>query len=135
MGIQLSQEKGRKYYLIQDYEIFPCLPVDRVKATYNLPLHKIVVSNWLGDVLREQFGSQGTSVVQNAVDGNQFNALPRNKRPEPTVGFLYSPSPRKNSNAAIESLAEAKRLIPNLRAISFGAASPVAKLPEWILFH
>ena len=40
----LSANKGAKVYFIQGHEIFPHLPVDRSRATYRLPLHKIVIA-------------------------------------------------------------------------------------------
>ena len=69
---QLSAAKGKRFYLIQDHEVFPYLPVDRVNATYKLPLHKIVVSRWLGDIMRDEYDCQGTSIVPNAVDGKSL---------------------------------------------------------------
>ena len=47
----LSQNKGAKVYFIQHHEIFPYLPVERCKATYRLPLHKVVVAQWLQQVM------------------------------------------------------------------------------------
>ena len=50
---QLSAEKGAKVYLLQQYEANFDAPVDRVDATWQLPLHKIVVAQWLADLARE----------------------------------------------------------------------------------
>src|SRR5262245_53564376 len=38
----LSSRKGAKVYFIQGHEVFPYLPVERSRATYQLPLHKVV---------------------------------------------------------------------------------------------
>ena len=39
----LSPAKGTKVYFIQGYELFAGMPSDRLKATWTLPMHKIVV--------------------------------------------------------------------------------------------
>ena len=60
--------KGSKVYFIQDHEVFPYLPVERVAATWRLPLHKIVVSQWLADLARTTYGDEDASLVPNGVD-------------------------------------------------------------------
>ena len=40
---KLSPSKGAKVYFIQHHEVFDYLPIDRVKATWRLPLHKITI--------------------------------------------------------------------------------------------
>ena len=49
----LSPAKGRKVYFIQHHEVFSYLPVERSRATYRLPLHKIVISRWLKDLMEQ----------------------------------------------------------------------------------
>ena len=39
--------KGAKAYFIQHHEVHEGLPADRVNATWRLPMHKIVIANWL----------------------------------------------------------------------------------------
>src|SRR5258708_7700472 len=43
---RLSPQKGTKAYFIQHHEVFDYLPVERVKATWRLPLRKITISKW-----------------------------------------------------------------------------------------
>jgi len=47
---QLSPTKGAKVFM-QGHEVFLGLPLDRVTATYHVPIHKIVVADWLVDVV------------------------------------------------------------------------------------
>ena len=89
---RLSPSKGAKIYFIQDHEIFPYLPVERVVATWRLPFHKIVVSQWLADVARTKYGEAAVAIVPNGVDTERFWAPPRGKSQVPTVGILYTKS-------------------------------------------
>ena len=74
---RLSPSKGAKAQLIQQMESnFPYQPVDRVEATWRLPLQKIVVSQWLADLARDRFGDPTSVIVPNGIDLNLFCAPP-----------------------------------------------------------
>jgi glycosyltransferase involved in cell wall biosynthesis len=128
---RLSPRKGAKVYLIQHHEVFPYLPVDRVKATYRSGLHKIVVSRWLQDIMRDSYGDADATLVMNSVDTNVFFAPPRNKQTHPTVGVAYQGDPGgwKGGDVAMKALARAKAVLPDLRVISFGTVPPSRDLP------
>ncbi len=129
----LSASKGAKAYLIQDLEsTFEGHPADRVEATWNLPMQKIVISKWLENVARERFGDSGSILLPNAVDVNLFHAPRRGKQPRPTVGILYAPiSPRKGTKTALAVIEQVSRRIPGLhvRAFGTGKLSRSAPLP------
>ena len=126
---RLSPSKGAKVYLIQDHEVFPYLPVERVVATWRLPFHKIVISRWLADVARIEYGQTDVSVVPNGVDSERFWAPPRGRGQVPTVGILYTKSERKTCNVGLRAFAMARQRHPDLRLISFGAHEEVPELP------
>ncbi len=134
---QLSPSKGAKAYLIQDHEIFPYLPIKRAAATWRLPLHKIVVSQWLADLARTEYGDPHVSLVPNAVDHRLFWAPSRKKQSVPTVGLLYSTALRKACIVALQAFILASEHFPELRLVAFGAAEPVPKLPlpQRVEFH
>lgn len=125
----LSPAKGAKTYFLQHYEIHPGLPIDRVKATWSLPLHKIVVHRWLADVARDEYGDTDVSVVPNSVDTNLFDSPPRGKQPRPTVGTMYSAATFKRCDVAIGAVEIARRTRPDLRFLAFGAIPPAPELP------
>lgn len=129
---KLSPSKGAKAYLIQHYETFDYLPVERVEATWSLPLHKIVVAEWLADLAREVYGDRQVSLVPNGVDTRQFFAEPRTKQTVPTFGMMYSPLYWKGCDISLKAFAIAAKVIPNLRLISFGThpLSPELPLPS-----
>lgn len=131
---RMPPAKGRKFYLIQDYEIFEYTPVDRVAATYRLPLRKLAVSGYIRDTIAAKHGVTDVEVLPNGVDLDQFRAPPRQKGQPLTVGFLYTPNPRKRAGLAVEAAVAARAAIPDLRVRAFAAKPPKAEgdLPDWI---
>lgn len=133
----LPPSKGKKFYLLQDYEVFPHMPAERVMASYLLPLSKIAVSNYIRHEIETNHGVHGIKVVPNSVDLDQFAAPARSKNDPFTAGFLYTRKTRKNISLAIEAICLAKTLIPNLQVKVFGA-KPVDNtlpLPSWVEYH
>lgn len=125
----LGPSKGAKVYFIQHHEIFPYLPVARCHATYRLPFHKIVVAQWLREIMKAQYADDVVDVVPNSVDRNQFFASVRGKQSVPTVGFLYSTAHFKGLDVSLAALQSVREHIPNLRMICFGAELPRPDLP------
>jgi glycosyltransferase involved in cell wall biosynthesis len=128
---RLSSRKGAKAYLIQQLESnFEAQPVDRVEATWRLPMQKIVVSKWLADVARDRFGDPTSIIVPNGIDLDLFQAPSRGKQPCATVGFLYAPwPPHKGTATALAAIAIARKRIPNLHVCAFGLRKLVRSLP------
>ncbi len=123
-----SARKGAKAYFVQHYETFAGDPA-RIDATYRLPMPKVCVAQWLVDLSRDKFGDPSAVVVPNAVDVEQFTAPPRSKRPEPTVGVMYSTVDFKGCDVSLKAYDLAKKQVPNLKLVSFGAEPPRAELP------
>jgi len=126
---RLPHSKGAKAYFIQGHEIFPWLPADRVKATYSLPMHKITISRWLADMMRNEYGDPDVSMVLNGVDLRQFTAPVRDKHAVPTVGMLYAGSRVKGCDVSLAAVALARERLPGLRLVAFGAEHPRPDLP------
>jgi glycosyltransferase involved in cell wall biosynthesis len=117
----LSPSKGAKAYLIQDHEVFPYLPVERVAATWRMPYHKIVVSRWLANLARDEYGDADVDVVPNGVDTQRFWAPPRGKNSVPTVGMLFTITERKCCQTGLRAVALAREKCPGLKLITFSA--------------
>jgi len=127
----LSSAKGLKFLFIQGYEIRDDVPAgltDRLKATWRLPLHKIVISEWLQEIARETFDTEPVALVPNGVDPVQFHAPPRRRQPIPTVGLMYSSLPFKGIDISLKAIAIARRKRPNLKVMAFGTTQPVPSL-------
>ncbi|MFC4671035.1 glycosyltransferase family 4 protein [Seohaeicola nanhaiensis] len=134
----LPASKGRKFYLLQDYELFENQPADRVSATYALDLRKIAVSSYIRDRILAAHDVQGDiAVVPNAVDLTHFSVQARQRNRQFKVGVLYATAPRKNIRLAIEALERARHHNPGLRALLFGAIpiSADLPLPDWVEYH
>jgi glycosyltransferase involved in cell wall biosynthesis len=123
------ESKGAKAYFIQHYEAHPGQDVQRVEATWRLPMHKIIIAQWLVDIAREKFGDTDVSLVPNAVDLEQFNAEPRGKQAKPTVGLMYSIVPFKGYDVSFKAIELTRATISDLRVVSFGNRKPVRGLP------
>ncbi len=126
----LHPTKGAKVYFIQHHEVFDFLPVERAAATYRLPMHKVVIAQWLLDIMQHEYGDSDVDLVPNSVDKQQFFAEHRGKQPVPTIGFLFAYAGFKGVDVTLKAIQKLKKSIPNLRVISFGAFNPDT-FPEW----
>jgi len=125
------EEKGEKVYFIQHYEVHPWLPVERVKATFNLPYRKIVVAQWIADILRREYQQQSV-IVSNAVDHKLFYGASREKNKQATFCMMYSQRAYKGSQWAFDCFRQLQNKYPETKLIVFGMEAPdeVVGLPE-----
>ncbi len=125
----MSPEKGAKAYFIQQFEANFGMPEARVARTWQLPMHKIVCSQWLADFARQRFGETICSVTPNGVDLELFHAAPRGKQAVPTVGMMYATNPVKGCDLSLAALHQVKQRFSELRLLAFGEQEPVPSLP------
>jgi len=129
----LSQNKGVKYYFVQGHETHKHLPVDRVKATYRLPMKKITIAQWLKDILEKKYGDTDVSIVPNSVNHKIFFcAETRKMQNHKTIGFMYSPSYVKGCDLTIEAIKLVQKKYSKIKILSFGPVkvSDALPLPE-----
>jgi len=122
--MNLSSRKGAKVYFIQHHEVHSGLPLERCKATYAFPMHKIVIAEWLRKVMLTEYGENDVDLVSNGVDHEQFFANERHKQEKPTVGFLYHKAEFKGVDITIKAITTLFKKHSNLRIVSFGSMSP-----------
>ncbi len=125
--------KGRGYYLIQHYETWDG-PKNAVDATWTLPLHKIVIAQWLYDLGCTQFHQQNhMTYVPNGIDFDRFamQIPPQSRRPD-TVGMLYHTNVWKGAADGIAALQDVKERIPTLQVRLFGTPERSADIPSWM---
>jgi glycosyltransferase involved in cell wall biosynthesis len=126
---RLGPQRGKKAYFVQHHEVvFGGVEVDRVKASYRLPLKKIAIARWLVDVMRDEYGDGNVGLVPNSVDLEQFSASPRGKQSVPTIGFIYSQVAFKGSDIMVRALELARAQLPQLRIVAFGPTTPTEPL-------
>jgi|SRR5438874_3036392 len=133
----LSPRKGAKAIFVQGYETSPGQENPAIDAVWRLPLHKIVISNWLVAWAKERFGDADVHHVPNSVDTAQFYARPRGRQARPTVGMLYSRFHPKGTDVALSALQRVQERVPDLQPLAFGAERVALDLPlpPWIEFH
>lgn len=123
--------KGRKFHFIQHYETFAASDPRDVDAVWNLPIRKIVISDWLERLARERFGISDSIKIYNSVDTQQFFAPPRDLQPVPTVGMLYHSARWKGTQEGIAAIRKLRETIPTARLLTFAfheAGSDLAEL-------
>jgi len=124
----LPKCSGAKCYFIQHYEAHT-FDAAKVDATWRLPMRKLVVARWLRDLAAEKFGDSTAVVTPNGIDPRQFDAPPRDPHRPPAVGVMYSAAPWKATAVAFEAVRLARREIPEIALVCFGAKEPTEALP------
>lgn len=132
----LSPSRGRRVHFMQHYESWSA-PPEVIDAVYHLPIPKIVLTDWLRDLVRERFLQEPLALVPNSVDLEVFSAPPRGKQPAPTIGMTYFTIHEKGSDNSIRAFEMARREEPSLRMISMGYVPEAAglRLPVGTEFH
>ena len=126
-----SKKKGRKFYLIQDFEDWSGLQ-DRLVKTWKLPLNKIVISKWLRDIA-ERFGETAT-YIPNGLDFSAFGIDTRiESRDCYSVMMLYHHLERKGITDGLKALDIVHQYYPMLKVTLFGVPDGEL-LPKWISY-
>ncbi len=126
---QLPDAKGVKLHFVQHHEVHAGRPLERVRASYRLPLRKLAVSRWLVDVLASEYGERDVALVPNGVDTRHFDAPLRGRATPFGVGFVYATAGFKGCEVALDALARARRSLPDLRVVCFGSDPLARRLP------
>lgn len=127
-----SQKKGAKVYFIQHHEVFDYFTVaqqEKARQSYYLPLHKIVIAQWLKKLMESNYRDSQVSLVPNSVDTALFKSIPRDKQKIPTVGFMYSTVPWKGVALILEAIPLVQQVIPSLQLFAFGSQQATSELP------
>ncbi|MGH8692819.1 MAG: glycosyltransferase family 4 protein, partial [Burkholderiales bacterium] len=127
--------KGRKFYLIQSYEDWNG-PPGRVRESWSLPLHKIVISKWLLRIAEEMGESARTDYIPIGMDFSQFNiTTPVERRAAPRVGMLAHPNEIKGLKDGLAALEIVRGQRPDLQAVLFGTSPRADEIPDWIEYE
>lgn len=127
-------EKGLKFYLIQGHDVW-LAPPDRVEATWRLPLHKIVVSSWLKELVTGKSGHLVHGPILNGVNFGQFSIERKHFNRRKRIGMLYHQNPVKGVQDGLAAFEMARAVYPDIQLVMFGARKPRPSLPGGVEFH
>ena len=126
----LSDEKGKKYYLIQDFENWN-FSDQIVNNSFNLGMKNVAISKWL---CKKVEGVSGVcSYVPNAIRTDVFkitNAI--EDRNNHCVMLLYHEGVHKGLEYAFRVLEKLKQRYPDLQVNMFGTPEKPESLADWI---
>ena len=116
-----GKDKGKKFYFIRHYETWGG-PEYLVNRTYILPLHKIVTSTWLKNLIENKFNVSTFGPLPNGVNFNLFYRERdsfENYNPK-RVGILYRKSKWKGMKDGLEAFLVVKKKYPKVQLVLFG---------------
>ncbi|MBL4591966.1 MAG: glycosyltransferase family 4 protein [Phycisphaerales bacterium] len=129
--------KGLKVHYVRHHEIHGGKRSD-VDAAYLIPGPRVVISSWLGSVMKD-YGHSDTQMVRvpNGVDWKQFESQEREKASEPIIGMLMGTESFKDTPTGVRAIRILQERVPGLRVIAFGKRPPPAEwdLPECVEHH
>lgn len=132
---KLSSSKGHKINLIQGFEDWEG-HVDMLYSSYKIPdTVNVVVASYLQEVV-EQYTTNKTVLIPNAIDNKQFYvSYPMEKRNDTSVCMNYSIQKIKGSEYGLEALKILKQKHPDLKVDLFGICPQPHDLPSWITYY
>lgn len=123
-----------KYYFIQDYENWGYVTDNILRSTYHYPLKKIVISNWLVQIMKEE--KCECSLIPNGFDFEYFNKyIEYEKKDRYTICMLYRTAPQKGCKFGFHALDIVKKRFPQLRVNLFGTCKRPDGLSDWYIYH
>lgn len=138
-----TRRKGRGLYLIQSYEDWMG-DAEAVRASWRLPLRKIVISRWLerlaGEIGSEIAGEPDdwnrTTRIPLGLDFSHFRITrPIGARRAARIGMLAHPLEIKGTSDGLAALEMIRRRRPEIEAVLFGTEPRDARLPDWIEYQ
>jgi len=128
----LKEAKGKKYYLIQDYEIWNSNE-KYADESYTLKLNRIVISTYLKNLLKEKFGVDSTLVL-NGINFNRFYNDNKVFHKPCRILFMDHQLGNKNVECAVEIVTKLYKEFPELIIRAFGAHKHHL-MPDFVEFH
>ncbi len=128
-----SEKKGKKFYLIQDLEIWSASK-KRVLQTWHFDMVKIVISQHLLKVGQEH-AVENLFYIPNAIDRKQYCIYNDYENRQKIIAMMYSPAKHKGTQYGIEAILEVKKQFPEMKALMFGKVKRPDILPEWIEYY
>jgi len=129
---KLDESRGKKFYLIQDYEIWYG-DADKINQSYRFPLNRIVISEYLRKLLQEKFSVDSTKILI----GRDYNKYQNNNKiyhSPRTILLMDHALENKNTAGALKIVEKIKLRYAGIRIMCFGL-SRFHKMPDYIEFN
>lgn len=128
---ELSVDKGKKAYFIQDYEIWH-QNKEVVDATYKLDMKRVTITNTLREVIKKECGVE-SEVIYNGHNSSEYITSEKKRNNPKTVIMLGNFADYKGGKVGLEIL---KRMHEkyNIRIIIF-SAQRYETLPNYVEFY
>lgn len=122
-----------KFYLIQHFEAWN-YTLEEVIATYHYPMRKIVIAEWLEQIVREN--GEECTLIHNGFDFDYFSkSIDFPDKDKFRVVMLYHTSLWKGCADGFKALEVVKAKYPQLEVNLFGVYPRPAELPEWYRYY
>lgn len=112
----LPNSKGKKFYFVQDFEVWDNQRLGL--GSYQLPLKKIVISNWINQQLISNLGIGPFPIVYNGLD-MPSESLASHKDPYAVLMLNHSLE-KKGIPYGVDAFRKAQKKIPTLHLTMFG---------------
>lgn len=126
---KLSPQKGKKYYFVQDFEIWDNEKI--VLESYKLPCSKIVISSWINEQLYRKLGIGPFPIVYNGIDVKKFKNLSEENRASNDFLMLNHRLSKKGVREGLSVFEAIKEKYPDARMRMFGMCSN-DNLPSYV---
>lgn len=127
-------EPSRKFYLVQDYEVWGKQTDVSIRTTYHFPMTKFVVARWLQRIIEEE--GENAIYLPNGFDFNFFKLTKQIEERNPfCVALLYRREANKGFSTASKALDIVHKKYPQLHVQLFGAPSRPPDIPSWMDYH
>lgn len=129
------QKESKRVYLIQDLENWGNVSYKQVINSYKMFNNRIVVSNWLLQILKNEALKGNNKLIVNGINLTKYKLLtPIDSRKLHTAAMLYHQAPYKGSCYGIDLLCRLKRKYDDFEAVLFGVPERPNDLPSWIKY-
>lgn len=127
--VKLSDLKGKKVYIIQDFENWYVSDSD-VYKTYSQGMTNIVVAKWLKRIV-DTYSKTPAIMISNSINTDIFNVgNPIENRRNHTIAFHYRKAAHKGCQYAIETLKLLQRLYSDLHVYVISIDDKPEGLPD-----
>jgi glycosyltransferase involved in cell wall biosynthesis len=127
--------KGRKFYFIQHHETWDGTERE-VNQTWVLPLHKVVIAQWLYRLAQDFGEAERVTYIPNGLNFSEFHVTtPLAERKPFRLGMMTHSFPWKGTADGLAALQQVKAQVPALEAVLFGVHPRPAELPAWMEYQ